>query len=131
MFMDAHRSVMIQVFGRLLRKEAQAARRAANKPSEFLNWIDDFYAEHEPHFAGESIPCLRAVYCVVNPKRDVECESKRLAAQRVKQARSELLEASGVSPELFTETVEQCVKRWEDSGAQQLADMELSYLTGG
>lgn len=130
-FMDAHRSVMVQVFGRLLRKEAQAARRASNKPGEFLKWLDEFYAEHESFIATESVPCLRAVYCVVNPKRDVECEAKRLAAQRVKQARSELLEAAGVSPEKFVESVEQCVKHWEDSGAEQLADLEISYLTGG
>lgn len=129
--MDAHRSVMRQVFGRLLRKEAQAARRAVNKPESFLKWLDDFYAEHEPFFASESVPCLRAVYCILSPKRDVECESKRLAAQRVKQARSELLEASGASPDKFVEAVEQVVKRWEETGAEELVDTEFSYLTGG
>ena len=127
---SAHREILEQVLGRLVRKEAAAARRAANKPEVFLSWIDEFYGEHEPHFGVEVTPALRAVCSLLRPQLPATDEAKRLAKQHSEKARSELLEASGVSPDKFKDAIEQWAAE-QESRAPSLVDCEISYLTGG
>ncbi len=129
-FILAHRSLMAQITGRLIRKEAKAIRSAANKPESFLSSMEAFYLEHELHFAAELIPSLRSALSILNPKLDAGVESRRIAKQHIDQARSELLEAAGVKPEQFKDAIETRVSAWEQTGADMLADAELSNLIG-
>jgi len=126
----AHRGVMVQIAGRLIRKEAQALRRAANKPERFLAWVDEFYAEHEPLFADELLPSLRAVQSTLAPNRTPEKEAERIARMRTEKARAELLEVAGVSPDSFGDAVERCAVSWEKDGASSLVDKELTLILG-
>lgn len=126
----AHRTALVQVFGRLIRKEAQAARRATNKPREFQKWLDEFYGEHEGYFAAESMPALRTAYLVLSPSVDAQDESLRIAKRHIEKARKELLDASDGDPDKFKESIEQCVAFWEESRANTLADDVLSNLAG-
>lgn len=126
-----HRSALAHSIGRLVRKEALAARRAVNNPSGFLSWSDEFYAKHEDNFANEITPHLRAAHSVFNPKLDTGAEARRIAKEHISKAREELLEAAGVAPDRFKDAVESCVVGWEQSRADDLADHELSLLLGG
>lgn len=129
-FILAHRSLMAQITGRLIRKEAKAIRSAANKPEVFLSSMEAFYVEHELHFVSELIPSLRSALSILNPKLDAGTEAKRIAKHHIDQARSELLEAAGVKPEQFKDAIETRVSAWENTGADALADAELSNLIG-
>lgn len=48
---QAARQVIGDVMGRMIYKERNAARRAANRPKQFQVWRDDFYARHEATIA--------------------------------------------------------------------------------
>ena len=57
---DARRKVIAEAVGRIVRKEANAFRRAAKKPETFRASMDEFLADHEDHVRQVIEPLLGA-----------------------------------------------------------------------
>jgi len=99
---DAVRSavsgVLDEALGRMARQHAHAARTAAKKPGEFINWLDDFNARHEEKTREAIAPAVKAwvaIHCTTTD--DSECRSRTwdFAHRQIEQARTELLDVAG------------------------------------
>jgi HK97 family phage portal protein len=96
---------------RMLKKEANEARRAAKKPATFLNWLDRFYAKHE------DLVC-QAVMVPAQLLIGQERAALAIARRHVAQSRDELLNAADGPPGQFLERVEAAVSAWPERAAQ-------------
>lgn len=97
---------------RLTHKEATAACRAAKKPGEWMNWIDTFYADHEPWAASELKMPLEV--CSVF---GVKLDPGKYASGLAEQSKTALIEASDGDPTGFIMRVEAVTAKWESDRA--------------
>lgn len=113
--------------GRMLYKESQAAKRAANQPGTFLAWVDSFYGNHEAQFAEAVDPCVRVVLAVTGSPAGSSEAAKRLAACHVERSRQHLLTASEVPASKLSASVTEAMgAAWRESEATILADELLA-----
>jgi HK97 family phage portal protein len=114
---DALRSILENDLTRLLSKERNAATRAANKPSEFLGWLDAFYVEHAATLEQAIGPTVRALGIHARQSLD----PAEIVARHVEQSRQALLTACEVSADKLAESVESVVSRWDARRATEFA----------
>jgi len=114
---DALRSILENDLTRLLSKERNAATRAANKPSEFLGWLDAFYVEHAATLEQAIGPTVRALGLHLRQSLD----PADIVARHVEQSRQALLTACEVSADKLAESVESVVSRWDARRATEFA----------
>jgi HK97 family phage portal protein len=112
---DVVRIVLQDTLSRMIRKETTAARRAANKPGEFLKWMDEFYAKHEEHLA-ESLGFAEQASAKLNLIFSAKCSAQRLC----EQSKAALLKASETTADKFAEAIEQLAAEWETSRAAEI-----------
>jgi HK97 family phage portal protein len=125
------RALLTQVYGRLLRLEMNAVRRAAKKPAEFLAWIDETYPADpsrigwvEEQLREGLAPALAA--CVGDIDRGEELAAK-LARREAEASRAQLLELAGeATAATLAEVVERCLA--EDWKPEAFADSVLGEL---
>lgn len=104
-----------EAFGRMIRKEAQAARRAAANSTEFLDWADSFYGKHvEQVREALRLPaeaCGR-IGCVVDAAAVAEahCGTSRAALLAIYDT---------ATREEFQGTVDRLASEWEQNRAEQ------------
>jgi HK97 family phage portal protein len=106
---DSLRKGIVAAAARCLRKEAAAAKRAAQKPGEFLAWVDEFYAAHFDMVA-ESIAPLVEAWAVAFPGTIATPDS--LAANYVGLSRADLIAAAECRPAELPAVVERTTARW-------------------
>lgn len=107
-------TVLNEVLDRMIRKETNAAKRAAGRPGEFLAWLDTSYAKHEGIVTEAITDATRAclvAYC--KPVELTEDVAARIAADHVAESRRQLLKASECKADELPEAVTQCVALWE------------------
>jgi hypothetical protein len=114
---DALRSILENDLTRLLSKERNAATRAANKPGEFLGWLDSFYVEHAATLEQAISPTVRALGLHMRQSLD----PADIVARHVEQSRQALLTACEVSADRLAESVESVVSRWDARRATEFA----------
>jgi HK97 family phage portal protein len=104
--------------GRLLTKESNAAKRAANKPGEFIAWLDSFYAEHRTTLLDAIGPTVRAFGIATG----TELSAAEIVDRHIESSRSALLEVSGNSTAVsLPASVEELVSRWDNRRATEFA----------
>lgn len=96
----ALRGLLAATLGRLARVEANAARRAAEKPGRFLAWLDEFTPQHQARLAAALAPGLG--------------DAAAGAAERwCGESRTRLLEVAGsATPAAFAVAVERELQAW-------------------
>lgn len=116
----AHRALLADALGRMLRKEVANIRQAAKKPGEFLEWLEGYYPHHEELLMAAVGPVLEAWHAVTG-RRDALAPAA-LAVEHCHASRTLLLEVAGsATPAQFPAAVEACVAGWEKR-AQETAD---------
>ncbi len=101
-----------QTYHRLGRKEAMAARKAAEKPNKFLAWLDEFYPEHAKLMIEAVQPTmemqLRVVDRVDEAQVPIQANRKvqQLAETRCNRSRERLLTLSECKPSELAHAVE-------------------------
>ncbi len=104
--------------GRLLTKEANAAKRAANKPGEFLDWLETFYESHRSTILDAIGPTVRAYVIATG----AELSAGDLVTRHIEASRAALLDASGNATAATLPTVvEDLVSRWDNRRATEFA----------
>ena len=95
-------NLFAQTYLRLGRKEAQAARKAAEKPAKFLAWIDEFYPEHAKILAEALQPTFEMQCLVVDLmfnegalKAEATARSLKAAQARTSASREKILTIAG------------------------------------
>lgn len=109
----AHRDLLADALGRLLRKETAAARQAAKKPGEFLRWLDDFYDHHQGLLEAAVRPALAAWSAVAGGAMGADL-ARTLAVDHCTRSRADLLDAAGSAAAAeFPAAVEYCLAGWD------------------
>lgn len=116
--MGAMREVLADPLRRMLAKEANAAKRAAEKPREFFDWLDAFYVKHADTLREAVLPAVSAYLAAMESDRSPAMVADQLCRRHVEQSRGELLAASDGPPEQFSERVGRCVDGWRESRTQ-------------
>jgi HK97 family phage portal protein len=106
---SAARSMLEGCLSRMLHKEATAARRAANKPREFLGWLDEFYAKHGQQL-DESLTHIGTACATMGYSID------GLSGDYVRESSEVLLELAGESTaDSLPGAVDALMTKWESS----------------
>jgi len=131
--LDAVRGVAADAYGRMIRREAQAVRRAAKKPKEFLNSLDEIYNDHRETVAMATAPAVKAVaslYGMTNPA-DVAGVCQMFAAKIADEHREALLDLSGrVASDGLVTAVDELVTKWEAERPAEIAVSLANYCHG-
>lgn len=87
---------------RMMRKEANEAKRAAKNSGKFFAWLDEFYAAY-PALLGEAIS---------GPISATSGDSAAFVREHVEESRRQLLLAAECQPSEFEASVTNCVDAW-------------------
>jgi HK97 family phage portal protein len=119
------RKVIVAATGRCLRKEAEQARRAAQKPGEFVAWLDGFYAKHAEMLADAIRPPLEA-WAAAFPHQagDAEGWAENSAAMHCERSRRDLLAAAECKPAELSAAVERVAEKWL---GERLAEVAVGF----
>jgi HK97 family phage portal protein len=107
----AMRSLVAHTLERMARVEANALRRAAEKPARLFGWLDDFYPRHEANLAEALAPVVAAAQTLATP-----CEPAAVAAAAWCRASREMIErlSETATPAEFPSAVEAMLANWSD-----------------
>jgi HK97 family phage portal protein len=112
----AQRLVLVDILGRLSRKEAAAARRAAGRGTEaFRAWMDEFYQRHQTELVQAMLPAVRALLIARGSVADPGAVALEMAGAYIETSRRELdvLLAAKHPVSEFEDQVDRTVSRWE------------------
>lgn len=116
----AERSLVSATLGRLVRKEVEAAKRAARKPGEFLRWLDEFYPDHEKLVSEALTPVMELRTAIGRPSERL---AQKLAAKYCAESREALLDAAGrVEATAFPAAIENLTSLWDPTRLNSLCD---------
>lgn len=118
----AHRSIIADAMGRMIRKESKAAQQAAGKPREWLAWVDDFYAKHERQLSEALLPGLTAHCASVETWEQPLTMAERMAKQHCEASRKALIDASDGDASKFADRVQELTENWTQQRADSFAD---------
>jgi hypothetical protein len=115
---SALRAVLSDPIGRMVRREAQAARRASRK-GDIEAWADSFYPDHQAVFASAIGPALR----LVDPSVDNATWSEMVAGGMSQTSRQQIRDlVVTVPPDEMPGAVDRMCDRWEASRAGDLVE---------
>jgi HK97 family phage portal protein len=97
---------------RCLRLEGRAAAKAAEKPGQFLAWVDEFYGRHAEMVADH---CGHVAEFLGQPD---------YPARHVARSRAELLALADVPTSKLAESVERLAARWQ---AERIAEVAVEF----
>lgn len=110
---DAARGMLSATLARMVHIETTAARRASKKPEGFMQWLDDFYGEHEQTMATALRPVLSAASAF-----GMGDEPERWSAALCDQSRQRLLTLAGEATATnLAEKVGALMDEWEQDRA--------------
>lgn len=116
----AHRAILADVAARMVKKEGNAARRAAGRGLAALEaWGVEFYPDFESQLAAALVPAVRAHLAAAGSDADAAVEAARIAAAHVASSREDLAAeaARGAGAD-----VERLADRWEVERPGALGD---------
>ena len=110
---DSLRNLFREAVGGCIRREAQAARRAAGKPDKFVAWLDEFYAEHEAFVADKVRPALVAWWAAFPGADNPPDAAAEYARRHCDASREMLLAAAETKADQLAGAVDRRVSDWE------------------
>jgi HK97 family phage portal protein len=125
----AHRGIVLEAVGRMIRKEANAARRAAKPGAAHLRqWIDEFYPDHTGMMTDALTPAFHAHLRHMESEADPRDAARDVALASVAQSRARLsaLLVPSLPPDVLTQRVDLEVSRWELERPAWIADQILT-----
>jgi hypothetical protein len=100
--------------------ESETARRAANKPNEFLSWIDAFYETHSARMEKALAAPIR-VSLLSSGRIDMPAEvTRNIVASHIAASREYLLNAAGARADELANQVSACVAVWDRDEAIEM-----------
>lgn len=128
---DSLRAVFQDALGRCIRRESQAARRAAGKPDKFVAWLDEFYGEHESFIAEQVRPALVAWWAAFPGGDNPPDAAADYARRHCLASRKMLLDDACAKAEQLPGVIEHRVSHWElyraNGVANEMQPPEVSH----
>jgi len=123
--LTAHRALIVQVAGRLVRRETDRARRHQLTPEKLRHWMDTFYDQHAETCLEELRPAIRAHLAWKSSTQDVDAVTAALVRAHLEEAQTQLRAVVDGSPDLFPAQLEKLLLRWEAERPNAFADVVL------
>jgi HK97 family phage portal protein len=108
--LTAHRAVVVDALGRLVRRETEKARRNQVTPQKLRAWSDGFYSLHRETCEDALEPVIRVHLALAGSAAD---------------ARAQLMAVVDGEPDEMPQTLERVLSRWESERPGALADRLL------
>lgn len=112
---SALKALLADTLGRMLRKECNAARRAATEPGKLFAWMDQFYPAHAKLLlAALEQPCFVAWQAAGSPR--VGIDGGKVVAALIEASQAALLElADRTTAATFAGEAEKLFAAWEEA----------------
>jgi hypothetical protein len=123
--LTALRALVVEAVSRYLKRESNAAQRAAKKgPESFGAWVREFYGGEVDVLRGYLVPAVGMHLAQRGLEEDATRVARDLAAEYVERSREDLLELrAGDLPE----QVERLTELWEMRRPVEMADRVAAY----
>jgi len=117
---SAHRALMVDVLGRMVRREVEKARRHQATPQKLKAWAETFYRDETDLWVESLEPVLRAHMAWLQSDKDVTAEARAIVEAHFAQSRQQLADVLAV--EDHAPVFERMLQRWETKRPEEVAD---------
>jgi HK97 family phage portal protein len=119
----ANRAVLAHEFGRMARRETDAARRKRTTPEKLRQWAGDFYAEHELDLWAQALtPAVGVHLALCGKDDDPAAVARQLAAAHMATSQQQILAVAASEPEDYHRALDTTLTRWETARAEAAVD---------
>ncbi len=119
----AHRALIADAMGRMIRRETEKARRAQTSPAKLLAWMDGFYPLHAEACRAALLPAMRAHLAWLQSPADPDAVTQAFVqtyiAESIRQLHGVLEQQDVAAP------LELTLRRWEQERAEASAELVL------
>jgi HK97 family phage portal protein len=122
----ANRNVLIDAVGRMVRREAEAARRKRATPAKLREWAGTFYEEHELDLWSQALAPAIGVHLALCGKSDDAGQiARELAAAHMAASQHQIVAVAASDPEDYQRALDVTLTRWETARAETTVDALL------
>jgi HK97 family phage portal protein len=126
----AHRALIVDAMGRMIRRETDRIRKAQGTPEKLRAWIDSFYAMHRDICEVTLLPAVRTHLAWKGSDRRPEDVTRELVAAHIEDSIRQLRQIADSDD--YAAFLAQTLHWWEADRANQLADTilreEIDYV---
>jgi len=126
----AHRGLIADAMGRMIRRETEKARRAQATPEKLRHWIETFYPVHDDICRAALLPAIRAHLAWQQSTDDPTVVTQALVKTHIEASIRDLRLVLDSDPEDVPMTLETTLRHWELERAEALADVILTEAIG-
>lgn len=123
--LGAVRGLFEDAIGRMIRWEADKARRNQVTPEKLRKWLEAFYVAHEDTVADALLRPVRVHLAWQQSADDPPTVARALAREHVVESMRQLRAVAAEDPEDLHVTLERMLQRWEEDRPAALADRIL------
>ncbi len=123
---SAQRAMILDVVGRMVRREACKARRAGKSADRLLAWLRGFYPHHAEVFRSALLPAIQAHLAMIGSDEDPRQATAMIVDDYIRDSRA-AIEAlcCEPEPETLTDAVNTLMTKWERERPSEIADQIL------
>jgi HK97 family phage portal protein len=122
----ANRGVLIDAVGRMVRREAEAARRKRATPAKLREWAGTFYEEHELDLWSQALAPAIGVHLALCGKSDDAGQiARELAAAHMAASQHQIVAVAASDPDDYQRALDVTLTRWETARAETTVDALL------
>jgi hypothetical protein len=122
----ANRGVLIDAVGRMVRREAEAARRKRATPAKLREWAGTFYEEHELDLWSQALaPAIGVHLALCGKSEDAGQIARELAAAHMAASQHQIVAVAASDPEDYQRALDVTLTRWETARAETTVDALL------
>jgi HK97 family phage portal protein len=123
--LGAHRALVVEAAGRLIREEVDKARRHQATPSKFRQWLDTFYVTHEQTCIDRLLPIVRVHLAWMMSDDDPLSVAREHATAHVAESQRLLRAIANGDQADFAKLLARVLDRWEQDRPEAFADLVL------
>jgi HK97 family phage portal protein len=118
----AHRALVADVVGRMVRRQAERARRYQATPEKLRRWLETFATVEEPICVEAMLPAVRTHLAWMRSDVDPATVAADFAKRHLELFAARLRSAADSEGEDFHVTLEAVLQRWEADRPGEVAD---------
>lgn len=121
----AIRGMVVDVWGRMVRREIEKARRNLGTPAKLRAWAEGFYLLHGDTCIDALRPVIAAHLAWLGSDADVDDTTRELVGPHLKTAERQLRAIADGDPDEYHTALERLLTKWETDRPNALADVIL------
>lgn len=130
--LTAHRGLIVEAMGRMIRWETSKARRHQATPEKLRGWIDSYYVTHEDTCCDALLPAVRVHLAWQQSAEDPVTVTREVVREHIAESVRQLRAVANADQDELHALLERMLQRWEDERPAALADRilreEIDYV---